>query len=99
MNSARRLAPLALVALTVIAPVRGAEPPVTREAVCRWAATPPKIDGKLDDPVWGSAAVIEHFPTFWKGTDNGTTTRARLLWDNDALYFAATMTDAELVAF
>lgn len=76
-----------------------AEPTVTREVVCRRAATPPRIDGKLDDPVWESAAVIEHFPSFWKGTDNGRTTRARLLWDDDALYFAASMTDAELVAF
>jgi hypothetical protein len=101
MTNARRLTPLAFALLIALAtaPARGAEPPVTREAVCRWAANPPEIDGKLGDPVWESAAVIEKFPSFWNGTDNGTTTRARLLWDNDALYFAATMTDAELKAF
>jgi hypothetical protein len=99
MTKVHGLASLALVVLLGFAPAWSAEPPATREAVCRWAATPPAIDGKLGDPVWESAAVIEHFPSFWKGADNGTTTRARLLWDNDALYFAATMTDAELKAF
>jgi hypothetical protein len=102
MTTTRRLASLALAVLLASlshGPARGAEPPVTREAVCRRAASPPAIDGKLDDPAWRNAAVIEHFPSFWKGTDNGTTTRARLLWDDDALYFSAEMTDAELVAF
>jgi hypothetical protein len=70
-------------------------PAVTREAVCRWAQEPPKIDGKLDDPAWKSAAVIDHFAAFWKGQETQGT-RAWLVWDNDALYFAATMTDTEL---
>jgi lysophospholipase L1-like esterase len=74
-------------------------PPVTREAVCRWAAAPPVIDGKLDDPVWETADVIDRFPAFWRSAGTGTGTRARLLWDKDALYFAATMTDAELRSF
>jgi hypothetical protein len=80
---------------------RGAEPPVTREAVCRWTAQPPTIDGKLDDPAWTSAAVIDKFPSFWQGTSPGPAyaTRARLLWDRDALYFAAEMTDSELRSF
>jgi hypothetical protein len=75
------------------------EPPVTRDAVCRWANKPPVIDGKLDDPVWSDATVIEHFPSFWSKTDNGKGTRARLLWDDNALYVNATMTDTELRAF
>jgi hypothetical protein len=58
----------------------------------------PQIDGKLDDPAWSEAEVIEHFPMFWDRIDTGTGTRARLVWDDDALYFAATMTDAELRA-
>lgn len=74
-------------------------PPVTREAVCRWASSAPKIDGKLDDPVWESAAVIDRFPAFWRHVDNGAGTRARLLWDRDALYISATMTDNELRSF
>jgi Carbohydrate family 9 binding domain-like len=40
--------------------------------------------------------VIEHFPMFWDRIDTGAGTRARLVWDDDALYFSATMTDSEL---
>jgi Carbohydrate family 9 binding domain-like len=90
---------LALLCSVTPAPSRAADPPVSREVVCRWAKTAPKIDGKLDDPVWESAVVIEHFPAFWKGLDTGKSTRARLLWDRDALYFSATMTDKELRSF
>lgn len=77
------------------------EPPVTREAVCRWAAEPPKLDGKLDDPVWETASVIDNFPAFWAGTSPpaSSATRARLLWNGDSLYFSATLTDSELKAF
>ena len=75
------------------------EPPVTREAVCKWTTTAPTLDGKLDDPSWARAAVIEHFPAFWKKADMGQGTRARFLWDDDSLYFSATMTDEELRSF
>ena len=57
------------------------------------------IDGKLDDPAWEDAAVIDRFPAFWDRHDTGHGTRAWLVWDDDALYFAATMTDAELRSF
>ena len=39
---------------------------VTRQAVCRWANKPPVLDGKLDDPCWQQARVIDHFASFWK---------------------------------
>ena len=80
---------------------RGDDPPVTRAAVCRWTDRPPTIDGSLDDPAWQGATVIDHFPSFWKGTDPGPAhaTRARLLWDRDGLYFAAELTDADVRAF
>lgn len=93
--------PVRWIALSMSLALLSAEgdPPVTREAVCRRADKPPVIDGKLDDPVWAKATVIEHFPSYWAKQDNGNTTRARLLWDDDALYFAATMTDSELRAF
>jgi Carbohydrate family 9 binding domain-like len=77
---------------------RGDDPPVTREAECRWAERAPTIDGKLDEPAWKAAAVIDRFPSFWKKSDPGPAhaTKARLLWDRDALYFAAEMTDPDV---
>jgi hypothetical protein len=74
-------------------------PPATREAVCKWADNAPVIDGKLDDPAWSKAVVIDKFPAFWQGLPTPRPTKARLLWDDDALYFCAEMTDAELRAF
>lgn len=71
---------------------------VTREAVCRWAEAPPKLDGKLDDPCWRGAAPIEDFAAFW-ANEPRSGTRAYLAWDDDALYYAAEMNDAELRSF
>ena len=72
------------------------EPVVDKKVVCRWAASAPTIDGKLDEHVWKSAVVIERFPAFWSNKESGKGMRARLLWDKDALYFAGTMTDSEI---
>lgn len=74
-------------------------PPITREAACRFTETPPTIDGKLDDATWNLAALIDRFSAFWRGESRGKGTRARLLWDNDYLYFSATMDDSELRSF
>ena len=80
---------------------RGDDPPATREAECRWAEAAPKIDGSLDDPAWKTASMIDRFSAFWKPSDPGPAhaTRARLVWDRDALYFAAEMTDPEIRSF
>jgi hypothetical protein len=87
---------------------RGAKPPIAKAddepatittfAVCRWASQPPSIDGKLDDPCWKQAAAIDRFASHWIGTPR-TGTRAFLLWDDEALYYAATMTDTELRSY
>ncbi len=76
-------------------------PPVTREAECRWTDQAPTIDGRLDDPAWKTAAVIDRFPSFWSKTDPGAAhaTKTRILWDRDALYYAAEMTDSDVRAF
>jgi hypothetical protein len=71
---------------------------VTRRAVCRWAAEPPVLDGKLDDPCWQKGAVIDHFASYWTKTPRPGTF-AYLVWDDDALYYAASMADAELRSF
>jgi glucose/arabinose dehydrogenase len=68
---------------------------------CRWAATPPVIDGKLDDPAWRNAQVIESFQCAWLPEGQrkpATHTKARLLWDREYLYFSAEMEDADLFA-
>ena len=73
---------------------------VTRHAVCRSAEESPVLDGKLDDRCWQKAAVIDHFATFWtvpKSPRQGTL--AYLVWDDNALYYAGSMIDAELRAF
>jgi hypothetical protein len=72
---------------------------VTREAVCRRVDTAPVVDGKLDDPAWSSAPLIDGFAAFWDLADVRSKTQARLVWDDDALYFGAKMTDVELRAF
>jgi hypothetical protein len=80
--------------------LEGASDVVTRQAVCRWAEQPPVLDGKLDDVCWQKAAVIDHFAAFWKDPKvaiNGTF--AYVVWDDDAIYYAASMSDSELRSF
>jgi hypothetical protein len=76
-----------------------AAPPLTQEAVCRKVATAPTIDGRLDDAAWTNAQVIDRFPIFWTKAKGQDVTRARLVWDDEALYFAADMDDAELRSY
>jgi hypothetical protein len=71
---------------------------VTRRAVCRWAAQPPVLDGKLDDKCWQKGAVIDHFASYWTKTPRAGTF-AYLVWDDDALYYAGSMTDSELRSY
>ena len=72
---------------------------VTREAVCRWAARPPVLDGKLDDRCWQDAVAITQFASYWDNKTPRPGTRAYLVWDDEALYYGATMTDAELRSY
>ncbi len=65
-------------------------------------ATPPVIDGKLDEAVWANAAVIDDFhqvnPSEYAPAS--VRTEIRLLYDDDALYVAARLYQppAELTA-
>ncbi len=84
-----------------VAPTAAAEqagPPVVRSAECRWAAGPITIDGKLDEPAWQRAQVLKDFAVFWQNRPPKTATKARLLWDDQYLYFAAEMEDSDLYA-
>jgi Carbohydrate family 9 binding domain-like len=71
---------------------------VTRQAICRRVSEPPVLDGKLDDRCWQQAAVIDHFASYWTKTPRPGTF-AYLVWDDDALYYAASMVDSELRSF
>lgn len=61
--------------------------------VCQRTATPPKLDGKLDDAAWQQATWTEDFQDiegFLKPKPRFRT-RAKLLWDDTHLYIAAEM--------
>ena len=85
---------VALVGLLIATPIRG------EVAECRWTSTPIKIDGKADEPAWEKAPVIsEFFIVPFKPDEEAkptTPTKAKLLWDDEGLYFFAEMVDADL---
>jgi hypothetical protein len=80
------------------APKPAAEPPVVRAAECRWAKQPIKIDGRTEDPAWADAQELTGFSVFWEKKAGETHTAARLMWDDDYLYFTAEMEDYDLYA-
>ncbi len=73
-------------------------PPVVRSAECRRATGSIKIDGKLDEAAWDKAQVLKDFAVYWEKRPPKTATKARLLWDDNYLYFAAEMEDSDLYA-
>ena len=90
---------LAIAALIVFPGVADADEAPLYE--CRWATGPIEIDGKADDNAWKSAQVIDRFYLPWlkeKARDSKTSTKARLLWDREHLYFFADLEDADLFA-
>ena len=64
------------------------------------AASPPVIDGTLDDPAWLAAAWTEPFidirGTAWP--EPAWTTRAKIAWDDAHLYIAAELEEPHLWA-
>lgn len=62
------------------------------------AATPPVIDGKLDDAAWQQAAVWTNIYPFNKTEAGGPQTTWRVLWDKDCLYFAFDCADSDIAA-
>ena len=72
---------------------------VTREAVCRWAAKPPVLDGKLDDPCWRGCGADHPVRLVLDTRRPGPGPRAYLVWDDEALYYGATMNDDELRSY
>jgi hypothetical protein len=73
-------------------------PPAVREAECRRAPGRIKIDGVIDEVAWDKAQVLQDFSTFWEKRKAKSATKARLLWDDQYLYFCAEMEDVDLYA-
>lgn len=85
----------------LVMPVLAQDRPQPPLYECRFAVTPPQIDGIAEDHVWKSALVIDRFSVPWlkEGPRAArTATRARLAWDREYLYFVAEMDDSDLYA-
>jgi hypothetical protein len=72
--------------------------PAVAKAECRRATGRIKIDGVLDEVAWERAPVLKDFAVSWQNRKPKTATTARLLWDDDYLYFCAEMEDEDLCA-
>ncbi len=59
--------------------------------------TPPRIDGRLDDPAWKGAPVLTHFIQFepHKGDPASVRTEVRIVYDTQFVYFGFKCFDPE----
>ena len=98
-GSSQQLAQAERSAPALAAPAPAAPAPAFE---CRFAEGAITIDGRSDDTAWAGAQVIEQFQVPWaaagKAREPRTATRARLLWDDEHLYFVAEMADRDLYA-
>lgn len=79
-------------ALVVLGGCATSSAPAPRTFECRWGTV--SVDGRLDD--WKAPEIAFDVP--WEGRAASTSTRARLLWDREFLYFSAEMEDVEIKA-
>jgi hypothetical protein len=80
------------------APAAAVKPAPAPEWECRRASGPITIDGAADEDAWKNAAVIDQFQVGWQQRPALSATRARMLWDDQGLYFFADMDDHDLYA-
>jgi hypothetical protein len=93
----RQIAGLLLVVGVAAAWAVAAQVPVPRYEVKRTPVAP-SIDGKLDEPAWASAPAVT-LQFLWESqTGAKQVTRARLLWDAQALYVGFDADDADITA-
>ena len=86
-----------MIALSLAVPAVTAQSPVPRYDVKR-AAAPPTIDGRLDEAAW-AAAPVAALQFLWESqTGPKQMTKARLLWDGQALYIGFDADDADITA-
>jgi hypothetical protein len=100
-----RLATCALIATTSALLSAGAQAQITetvpataqKQVRAVRVATPPVIDGRMDDAVWQQAEVITDFHQIRPGnqTEPSERTEVYVVYDDDAMYIAARMYDSE----
>ena len=94
----------ALVPFAAVVPFLTAAPPAPQPAprgyVCLKATTAPTIDGKLDDEAWKAAPWSDDFVDIEgdKKPKPRHRTRMKMLWDDEALYIAAELTEPDVWA-
>jgi lysophospholipase L1-like esterase len=66
--------------------------------VAKRAKKAPVLDGKADEPEWADAKPITSFQAFWSGQKAKHPHTARILWDDEAMYFHAELPDEYLIA-
>ncbi|MBM4219348.1 MAG: carbohydrate binding family 9 domain-containing protein, partial [Gammaproteobacteria bacterium] len=74
-----------------------ADAPGRKVVAARRAATPPVLDGRLDDAVWREAAFVEdlHIVVSNEFGTPGERSRVYVAFDDDNLYFAARFFDSQ----
>lgn len=74
-----------------------AAPPDAKAIRAVFVTTPPDVDGRLDDPAWKDAAVVDdlHMVSPDEYAAPSETSRIYVLYGTDALYFAARFYDSE----
>ena len=95
MKSAQRLLPL--LAGLCLATAAAAQDDLPTYA-CTKTATPPTIDGNAGDPAWDQAEATALFDVEDRArqAQHSRPTRAKMLWDDDNLYFLFEMEDADV---
>ncbi len=85
-----------LLAAAVALPAAQAKPEETVPALAK-AATPPVIDGVLDDPAWAAGLKFDGFKTFKPdyGKDASQRTEAYIAYDAENFYFAFRCYDSD----
>jgi hypothetical protein len=79
-------------------PVQIKEPVALKRYLVRKTSKPIKLDGKLDEPAWKTAPSTGMFVNTMTGEAAQPNTEARLLWDNQNLYFGFENADTDVWA-
>jgi hypothetical protein len=77
-------------------PVQSKEPVTLKRYLVRKTSKPIKLDGKLDEPAWKTAPSTGMFVNTMTGEAAQPNTEAKLLWDNQNLYFGFENADTDV---